>query len=285
MRSNKFKSNLANIFDINQNNLKIKDFMKEGLFSYYGASKNAEDQKEITDLLKTIKTIRDDLETLSELGIGIGEGGVEPGDGTYDIESEGETALEAILNIPVTTRSAGGGVLSKIKIPPSNTNPADITYPNDAQPIFMPNINRKVKVEIDRITMSLVKTAKEFLEAGIDFNAINYVPNNQTVDAENGLVYYDPTELNAPGNPTSSFASEIINGVVDELIKLLNYGDRANNKFNYFEYLNLFDLTYDNNGNPSYVLNVEIEDVIIDNLKAIKVDENNNNASVNPEPA
>lgn len=169
------------------------------------------------------------------------------------------------------------GKKTTIKIPKSVENRADIPYPDDADPVSMPNIAVKIKKEIDRITMSLVKSTREFLEAGIDFDAVNQVPDTSEFSTGD-VLYEDPIFKNQPDPTTEkSVAQEIMYAVSDELNKKFALGDPTNTStYNYIEYLDLFDLDYKSDGAPVFTLKIEIENAIIEDLeyKILKTDPN-----------
>ena len=172
-----------------------------------------------------------------------------------------------------TTRA--GKKTTTIKIPGANER-ADIAYPDDADPVNMPNIANKIKKEIDRITMSLVKSTREFLEAGIDFDAVNQVPDYSEFVGDN-VLYEDPIFMNQPDdNSERGVATDIMYMVSDELNDTFSISKPENSNYNYIDYLELFDLDYKSDGAPVFTLKIEIDNAIIEDLeyKILKTDAN-----------
>lgn len=230
-------------------------------------------QKDIADLKKSNDILNKKLENLSEVG-----SGGEVAEGVSDEqEAVDDDAASVASDTPVTRSSAK----STINIPKPSER-ANIPYPSDAERVYMPNIDVRVKKEVDRITMSLIKSAREFLEAGIDYEGINQVPSKPEL-SDDGLLFYDPIEENQSEPSEQSLAAEVMGIVSNSLAELLSTGDPTNKeKYNYIEFLNLFDLRYNANGDPVFDLNVAIEDGIIEGLKAyrVKTDEIGNDVRV-----
>ena len=216
-------------------------------------------QKDIEDLKKSNRDLDKKLEDLSEIG-GSGEG--------VDDEQEvvDDDAASVASDTPITRSSAK----STIKIPKVEER-ANIPYPSDAERISMPNIDVRVKREVDKITMSLIKSAREFLEAGIDYDGINQVPSRPVL-SDDDLLFYEPLEENQSEPNEQSLVSEVMGQISESLDALLQAGNPTNKEYyNYVEFLNLFDLRYNANGDPVFDLNVAIEDGIIEGLKAYRV--------------
>jgi len=222
-------------------------------------------QGDVKKLKEENKTLKNELDLISELAVdgGGGKGGGEEDDSVED------DATSAASDVP-TTRSATGTIDANI---PKTNFGADISYPKDAERIWMPNIDTKVKKEVERITMSLIKSTREFLEAGIDYDGINQVPANSGFQGD--LLYTDPLENNQSESNESALASEILLGVTDILTKEFAKSDPNSTNYYYIRFLEFFELNYNASGEPYYDLNININNDIIESLKAIvvKVDE------------
>ena len=221
-------------------------------------------QKDVKKLQDENKSLKNELDSLSDLAADGGGGG---GAGTEDTVDD--DAASAAADVP-TTRSATGTI--DVNIPKTNFG-ADISYPKDAERIWMPNIDKKVKKEVDRITMSLIKSTREFLEAGIDYDGINQVP--ATAGFQDDLLYTDPLENNQSEPSESALASEILLSVSNLLNEEFAKSDPNSVSYNYIRFLEFFELNYNAAGEPYYDLNININNDIIESLKAIivKVDE------------
>ena len=219
-------------------------------------------QKDIAGLKKSNDDLNKKLDNLSEAGDGGGPGEVV--DDEQDVVDD--DAASSALDTPTTRSSAR----STIKIPKPSER-ANIPYPSDAERIFMPNIDVRVKKEVNRITMSLIKSTREFLEAGIDYEGVNQVPSKPEFSGDD-LLFYEPLEENQSEPSEQSLAAEVMGIISDSLKNLLSTGDPTNKEnYNYIEFLNLFDLRYNANGDPVFDLNVALEDGIIEGLKAYRV--------------
>ena len=219
-------------------------------------------QGDVKKLQEENKTLKNELDLISELAAD-GRGGDDDDDSVEDDATSGST------DVP-TTRSSTGTVDTNI---PTTNFGADISYPKDAERIWMPNVDTKVKKEVERITMSLIKSTREFLEAGIDYDGINQVPANSGFQGD--LLYTDPLENNQSESNESALASEILLGVTDILTKEFAKSDPNSTNYYYIRFLEFFELNYNASGEPYYDLNININNDIIESLKAIvvKVDE------------
>jgi hypothetical protein len=222
-------------------------------------------QTDVKKLKEENKTLKNELDSLSELAA---DGGGSRGDGGGD-DSVEDDATSSTSDVP-TTRSATGTIDANI---PKTNFGADISYPKDAERIWMPNIDTKVKKEVDRITMSLIKSTREFLEAGIDYDGINQVPKSSGFEGD--LLYTDPLENNQSEPNESALASEVLLAVTDILTKEFEKSDPNSTNYYYIRFLEFFELNYNASGEPYYDLNININNDIIESLKAIvvKVDE------------
>ena len=223
-------------------------------------------KKDIEDLKKSRKDLYDKLNNLSDKLNNLSEGGG-PGEIIDDEEDIVDDDAASTASDTPTTRSSAK---STIKIPKVEER-ANIPYPSDAEKIFMPNIDVRVKKEVDRITMSLIKSTREFLEAGIDYDGINQVPSNPEFSKDD-LLFYEPLEENQSEPSEQALTAEVMGIIGDSLKNLLSIGEPTNKEnYNYIEFLNLFDLRYNANGDPVFDLNVALEDGIIEGLKAYRV--------------
>jgi hypothetical protein len=99
------------------------------------------------------------------------------------------------------------------------------------------------------------------------------VPANSGFQGD--LLYTDPLENNQSESNESALASEILLGVTDILTKEFAKSDPNSTNYYYIRFLEFFELNYNASGEPYYDLNININNDIIESLKAIvvKVDE------------
>lgn len=176
-------------------------------------------------------------------------------DGVDDDDEEPDTG-------PGEPTVKGGG--KKIDIP-KPANRANYSVPDRAERLDMPNIDRKIKREIERVTLQLMSITKEFIEGGMDFYGIDFVAENEILGSD-GAPYYQLPDYNSPGEPTAGLAeerAELIKTLIDEL---LSKGDKDSPNYNYLEYLDLFELRYNGSGNPVFRFSIELTGSEVEDL-------------------
>jgi hypothetical protein len=155
----------------------------------------------------------------------------------------------------------------KIKIP-SADNRANYSIPEKSKErITMPNLDKKITTEINRLTKQLINSTKEFIEGGINYDGIDFVPDNEIL-TEDGKEFFEIDDFNSPGEVNSGMANERLSDIIKAIQDVLDEGIRGSGKYNYADYLNLFELRYNNDGTPYYKFSLEItgetlEDVIV----------------------
>lgn len=189
-----------------------------------------------------------------------GDSGTGLGD---DAAPEGQTGVGGLIGdegTDVPTIRGGG---KKIKIPSSENDRAFIAVPEDDDTRFsMPNIERKISKEIERITLDLVESTREFIEAGIDFQSIEYIPQRE-VFTEDELLYYEFPDSNTPPSSDNDIANLRMNALTEALQELIDKGDKSSPRYNYAEYIDIFEYLPQKN---IYRFSVEITGAIIEDL-------------------
>jgi hypothetical protein len=131
----------------------------------------------------------------------------------------------------------------------------------------MPNIDKKITKEIQRITKQLISSTKEFIEGGINYDGIDFIPDNEIL-TENGESAFSFSDFNSPGTVNSGLADERMNDIEKAINDLLAPGleGNSNKNNNYSEYIDLFELRYNNNGVPYYRFSIELEGEIVEDI-------------------
>lgn len=211
-------------------------------------------------------------------GDGSGQGTGSGGDNEdFDVEGDGgdgggdELGDEPAHGGPNPTQKGGG---KKVNVP-KNENRANYSMPkNSDERITMPNIDKKIIKEIQRITKQLISSTKEFIEGGINYDGIDFIPDNEIV-GENGQSIFNFTDFNSPGTVNSGLANERMDDIQKAILNLLAPGDSSNNSKNnnYSEYIDLFELRYNNNGTPYYRFSIELEGEIVEDIVVTLLDD------------
>ena len=166
----------------------------------------------------------------------------------------------------------GGG--KKIDIPKA-ANRADYAISKNAERLGMPNLDKKITREIERLNLQIINIAKEFIEGGIDFYGIDYIAENEII-GEDGRPYYPLPDYNAPPESESGLAeerAETVKALIDELI---SKGDKSSPNYNYAEFLDLFELRYNGSGTPFFRFSIELTGDLIDDLTLYLVEDDDN---------
>jgi hypothetical protein len=160
----------------------------------------------------------------------------------------------------------GGG--KKIDVPKSALNKANYTFPKDSdERIYMPNLDTKITKEIQRITKQLINSTKEFIEGGINYDGIDSIPDDEIL-TEDGQSFFEIIDYNAPGTVNSGMADERMSEISGAIQDILDKGNRDRvSKYNYAEFIDLFELRYNNSGEAYYRFNVELVGENVDDFK------------------
>ena len=115
--------------------------------------------------------------------------------------------------------------------------------------LSMPNIEKEVADEIERLTLEVINEVKEFFNVGIDFSTIEYIEDELK---ERVTVDYNLNNL--------------IDSLVSSIKKSLNLGE--------LDYRNLFEITgYNNSGKANVKIIIPLPDSFNDiriNVTSIK---------------
>lgn len=197
-------------------------------------------------------------------GGGGGGGGGGAGDDQYSDEPAKGSGSDAVKR--------GGG--KKIDIP-KPANRADYTLPEDSKDrLGMPNLDKKIQKEVKKLTLQIVKLTKEFIEGGVDFTGIDYIAENE-IFGDDGKPYYTLPDYNSAGESESSIIEDRAEDVRTAINELLNKGqspgkgqknDEENERYNYSEYIDLFELRYNSVGDPFFRFSIELTGESIDDL-------------------
>lgn len=188
----------------------------------------------------------------------------EGGDGGRDDGEDEDETQE-----PDPTQKGGG---KKVRVEPSGKTKYSV--PEDAEPITMPNIDKKIYRQIKKITKSLIASTKEFIEGGINYDGIDYVAEDE-IYTEDGKPYFEYTDYNSPGGLNSGLANERMEEVRDAIYELLKYGDPTSGSYNYEKFIDLFELRYNSDGTPYYRFSLEIEGIVIDDITVTLIEDEN----------
>jgi hypothetical protein len=135
----------------------------------------------------------------------------------------------------------------------------------------MPNIDKQIIKEVQRLTKQLISSTKEFIEGGINYDGIDFIPDNE-IYTESGQSFFNYTDYNAPGTINSGMADERMSQISVLIRDLIDKGDRSNPvKYNYSDYLDLFELRYNDNGSPYYRFSLELNGEFIEDVTVILV--------------
>jgi hypothetical protein len=228
---------------------KITDAEEKSLYKIFGYKPPDDDDDDDDDDDTT-----DDDQT--------GDDGDDGGDG--DDEGDGDD------DVP-TER---GGKDNVIKVPKPDSR-ANYTVPLDStEAIDMPDLNKEIKEEIDKLTSELVNITKEFIEGGINFQSIDFFPKNEIFDDE-GNSYYELPDYNSIPGDDAGLSSKRMDDIKELIWALLSKGDQQSENYNYNEFLNLFTLKYDGDGKPYFRFSIELTGAIIDDLTVTLVDDEN----------
>lgn len=212
-------------------------------------------------------------------GGGTGGGGNGTGGGTGGGEPEGENDGQPDGTTDGDPESEGPPIVKggnkKIQIPKRAENRANYTVPkNSKDRISMPDIDKAIYKEIQKITKSLISSTKEFIEGGINYDGIDFIAENE-IYTEDGQSYFEFTDFNAPGNLNSGLANERLKDIADAINEVLDQGRRDSEKYNYAKFIDLFELRYNDSGTPYYKFSVELVGEISDDITVSLVEEEN----------
>lgn len=216
-------------------------------------------KKDISGLQTDIKEIKQDL---ADIDSGGGGGGNTKQDRQPSPADEGS-------DLPPTTRSSNRND-NKVEIPKPSTT-TKVNVPEDSGRIDMPDINKNIQKEIVKITKELVNIAKDFIESGVDYSSIDYLPESEIITEDgDSLSIFD--EYNAP--PTeSTLADERMDDITKLIQDLLNTGVQGTTQYNYSKFLDLFELKYNASGTAFFKLSIELSGAIIEDLGVIIVND------------
>lgn len=239
---------------------------KRELFAFFGRDK---DGNKIKD-----KPVQDPVEDSGPDPTDVPETTEQPDleDGATD-PYEADTSDDPDDNAPQEPTTRGGG--KKVNVPKAK-NTVDYSVPKDSnERLSMPNINKKITKEIQRITQSLVSVTREFIEGGINFSGIDYVPQDE-IYTEDGESFFDMTDYNTPGSLNNDIANERLAEISEAIQLVLDKGNRASRHYNYAEFIDLFELRYNGSGEPYYRFSLELTGAVIDDLTLTLVEDENN---------
>jgi len=167
----------------------------------------------------------------------------------------------------------GGG--KKIDIP-KPANRADYAISKKAEHLGMPNLDKKITREVEKLHLQIINFAKEFIEGGIDFYGIDYIAENEII-GEDGRPYYPLPDYNAPPESESGLAEERAETVKTLIDELISKGDKSSPNYNYLEFLDLFELRYNGSGTPFFRFSIELTGDLVDDLTLYLVEDDNDN--------
>ena len=200
-------------------------------------------------------------------GDGGGDGGAGDGDDGGEEEESDDGGAEEDEPADGETSPIVKGGNRKINIPKAENRANYSINEKSKERITMPNLDKKIVREINRLTKQLINSTKEFIEGGINYDGIDFVPDNEIL-TEDGQEFFEIVDFNSPGEVSSGMAEERLAEIIKAIQNVLDEGKRDSRLYNYAEYLNLFELRYNNNGTPHYRFSLEItgetlEDVIV----------------------
>jgi hypothetical protein len=194
-------------------------------------------------------------------GDGGGDGGGGGGDGDIpeDDNTEGGDEPEG------DTKPIVKGSTKKIKLPGGDPITKYTINKKSKERLTMPNLDEKIFKEVQRITKNLISVTKEFIEGGINYDGIDFIPDDEIL-TEDGKSLFTFNDYNSPGTINSGMADERMADISRAIQSVLNTGVRGAKEYNYAEYIDLFELRYNNDGIPFYRFSLELVGEAIDDI-------------------
>jgi len=224
-------------------------------------------------------------------GGGGGGGGKQPGDGNDKEKDQGDKGTDGGLDddgfdpTPDTSDDPDDsappeptvkGGKKKVTVPKKPANRANYTVPkNSDERIMMPDVDRKITKEIQRITKRLINVTREYIEGGINFSGIDYIPEDE-IYTESGESYFELSDTNTPGTLNNDLVNERLDQITEVINELLNKGRRGHPGYNYKEFMDLFELRYNESGTPVYRFSIELVGNDTEDISITLIEEDNN---------
>jgi len=138
-----------------------------------------------------------------------------------------------------------------------------------------PDVDRKITKEIQRITKRLINVTREYIEGGINFSGIDYIPEDE-IYTESGESYFELSDTNTPGTLNNDLVNERLDQITEVINELLNKGRRGHPGYNYKEFMDLFELRYNESGTPVYRFSIELVGNDTEDISITLIEEDNN---------
>lgn len=137
----------------------------------------------------------------------------------------------------ITSGGTGGGGGGNGD-PPKQDKTTKTKVPGESSDLLsMPDLDKLVVEEVQRLTLSIIKEGKNLLlSRTVDYKSINYFP-----EAEVQII---------PPTKKINFKREKFNDIVNAVQEKILLSNKGSDSYNYIKYLNLFDVQYNDNGEP-----------------------------------
>lgn len=148
----------------------------------------------------------------------------------------------------------GGGGNGAVDPPKQSTSTNNKVSDQSQDMLSMPDLDKEISDEIDRLTLDLTNDMKEFsISKTVDYESIDFFPG-----AEVQIVR--PVKI--------KYFRETFNDICQSVRDLIAKSIYASEKYNYAEYINLFEVQYNNNdGTPTVSFKVQLPDYNMDGLE------------------
>jgi len=137
-----------------------------------------------------------------------------------------------------------------------NSTASDQPVPEKSDvPIGMPNINKVVQKELERLTKEVINDIKTIMLADVDYASIDYIPED---------------EIDIPRN--TDYIRNQFNAIYQRLANNLESGNNQSTRFDYPKYLSMFNVRYNStNGKPEITLVLDFDGAGADDLRIRRV--------------
>lgn len=159
----------------------------------------------------------------------------------------------------VPTQSTGGGDDDSVN-PPGQDRSTKTRIPGTSSEFLsMPDLNKAIDDEIKRLTMSIIEDSKDLiLSKTVNYKSIDFFP-----EAEVQII---------PPKKQIKFIRDQFNEIVGAVQKNINKSKKAYSTYNYVEYLDFFEVQYNNSdGKPIVKFKIDLQDFNLDELSVVNL--------------
>lgn len=125
--------------------------------------------------------------------------------------------------------------------------------------LSMPDLNKAINDEIKRLTMSIIEDSKDLiLSKTVNYKSIDFFP-----ESEVQII---------PPKKQIKFIRDQFNEIVGAVQKNINKSKKAYSTYNYVEYLDFFEVQYNNSdGKPIVKFKIDLQDFNLDELSVVNL--------------